>query len=98
VGRRPAPVAEKPTAPITRTELSEQLREQAYSESEVLGILGICPETLERWHRRGTAPPKVVLPGRRIVYLKTSFNEWLKSREQSVRVPRARRHGGGARR
>ena len=86
------PPEDKPIAP-----LSPELQAVAYSESQVLAILGISGTTLDRWHARGIAPPKTTLPGRLVVYLITSFNEWLKSREQPVRVPRARRHGAGAR-
>lgn len=88
------PPEEKPIAPPP---LSPELQAVAYSEDQVLAILGIAPATLDRWHARGIAPPKTILPGRNVVYLIGSFNEWLKSREQPVRAPRARRHGAGAR-
>ena len=53
-----------------------------YSEEEVAGFLGKTIPTLraDHCHRRNRVPPKTKL-GRVIIYSKTSFEEWLKSKE-----------------
>lgn len=83
----PAPA----TAPETEEPLSPELAAIAYTPQQILRILGdIHEDTLERWKRKGIAPPRTVLPGRRIVFFKDSFHEWLKNREQQPKATRRR--------
>lgn len=64
-----------------------------YSRPDILSILGVSNMTLQRLEAKDEGPPKTVLPGRRVAYKKTSFQEWLLSREQPQRPPRRRRTG-----
>ena len=73
-------------------ELSPELAQIYFTRSDVLRVLGnVHGDTLDRWRRRGQAPPQTVLPGRRVVFAKESFYEWMKNREQKpVRQRRGR--------
>jgi hypothetical protein len=86
--RKPT-TAEKPTE--TEEPLSPELAAVCWTPQDVLRILGnIHPDTLDRWKRRGIGPPRTVLPGRRIVFFKDTFNEWLRNREQQPKSRRSR--------
>jgi hypothetical protein len=81
--------APKPTETETGEPLSPELAELCYTPQRILRILnGIHPDTLERWKRRGIGPPRSVLPGRRIVYFKDTFQQWLRNREPTPKVRR----------
>jgi predicted DNA-binding transcriptional regulator AlpA len=85
--------APKHTQPEIEEEepLSPELAAVAYRRSEVLHILGnIHSDTLDRWRRKGIAPPQTTLPGRQVVFFKDSFHQWLRNRESK---PKAARRG-----
>lgn len=88
--------AEEPK-PTTEPELalSPELSEIFFTRGDVLRMLGdkekkLHPDTLDRWRRRGIGPPQTVLPGRRIVFSKISFFEWMREREQQPKRVRRR--------
>ena len=71
--------------------LSPELSALFWTRSELLHILGVHQDTLDRWKRNGIGPPQTVLPGRRVVFSKISFVEWMREREQKPkRVRRGR--------
>jgi hypothetical protein len=73
-------------------ELSTELAELFFTRRDVLRVLGNPhPDTLDRWRRRGVGPPSTLLPGRQIVFSKTSFFQWMKEREQQPKPVRQRR-------
>jgi len=81
---------EKPIITDEPDELSAELRELVYSRPDMLRILDVHADTLDRWDRRGCAPPKVVLPGRQIVYFKDAFVKWMRDRQQQPKRVRQR--------
>jgi predicted site-specific integrase-resolvase len=66
--------------------LSPELQQIAYSCPEILKILGIHYDTLQRWRKRGIAPPHTTLPGRKVIFFKDSFVQWMRNREQQPKV------------
>lgn len=46
--------------------------------AELAKELGICVETLKRWHRAGKGPPKLML-GRFPYYSKSTVRDWMQS-------------------
>jgi hypothetical protein len=90
--KAPAPA----TAPETEEPLSPELQQLAYTCPEILKILDIHYDTLQRWRKRGIAPPRTLLPGRKVIFFKDSFVQWMRDREQKPKpcasaAPRPRR-------
>jgi predicted DNA-binding transcriptional regulator AlpA len=48
--------------------------------SELAAAIGYCEKTLIRWERDGQGPPPTRV-GRKVLYLKSSVEKWLLSRE-----------------
>jgi predicted DNA-binding transcriptional regulator AlpA len=51
--------------------------------SKLAAEIGYCEKTLIRWERDGQGPPPTRL-GRKVLYLKSSVEKWLRSQEQSA--------------
>lgn len=81
-----------PKPPETEEALSPELAAHFYTRPEIIDILKVHADTLARWRARGIAPPQTVLPGRRIVFSKSSFQQWLQEREQPTRKARRTAH------
>lgn len=60
----------------------QRLLDDYLSPDELSAQLGICGRTLVRWHALGVAPPKTTL-GRKILYKRSSVNQWLAARENA---------------
>src|SRR5436190_22777922 len=70
---------------------NEDLLADFLTPDEVAAELKICARTLDRWRRLGDGPPITRL-GRRIIYRRSSLQEWLRSREHGDKSrPRERR-------
>ncbi|WP_418887171.1 helix-turn-helix transcriptional regulator [Hyphomonas oceanitis] len=50
--------------------------------AEAAQFIGVDKCTLSRWFSEGVGPPRIKV-GRRVLYLKTSIEEWLRSKEVS---------------
>ncbi len=75
--------------------LSPELAAIYFTRAELLRVLGnVHSDTLARWQKRGIGPPQTVLPGRQIVFSKTSFFQWTREREQQPKRVRQSRRAG----
>jgi hypothetical protein len=83
-GRRASKAKGQSLATVTEEEIS-QLNTPVLADyllpDELADELGVCVETIKRWHRAGRGPPKTFV-GRRIYYSRTSIAAWLRTREQ----------------
>jgi predicted DNA-binding transcriptional regulator AlpA len=70
----------------------QELLKLYYIDDQLAATLGVTRRTLWRWDRAGIGPPRIVLPGRKIAYLRKSVEAWLTEREH--RPVRNRRSGG----
>ena len=71
-------------------ELSPEFRKNSFMRTDALRILDIHADTLDRWRRRGLAPPETTLPGRQIVFPQEAFFAWAKEPKQTRRARRGR--------
>ena len=70
---------------------NETLLADFLTPDEAAAELKVCARTLDRWRRLGEGPPITRL-GRRIIYRRSSLQEWLRSRERGDRSrPQERR-------
>ena|ERR1035438_3027487 len=74
-------------------ELAPEFAAIYFRRVDVLRILNVHSDTLDRWRRRGDAPPSTTLPGRQVVFAKKSFFAWAENREQQPRRVRSQRRG-----
>jgi len=52
-----------------------------YTQEELAKLFGVKPLTVRRWRQSGEGPPWVQVSDRRVLYLKETLSEWMKSRE-----------------
>lgn len=55
---------------------------------EVAQMMGVCRMTLLRWQGRGLFPKTYVLAPHKVGFKGSEIEEWIASREQSVRIYR----------
>jgi excisionase family DNA binding protein len=60
---------------------------------EVAETLGVSAETVLRWHRRGSGPPALKLPGGAIRFRPEALERWLDQRDGGVDSGGPRRLG-----
>jgi hypothetical protein len=60
----------------------ENLLADFLTQDEVAAELNVCKRTLDRWRRLDDGPPVTKL-GRRILYRRTSVQNWLAAQEQN---------------
>jgi hypothetical protein len=46
-------------------------------------LLGVAPRTLDRWHLQHVGPPRLQI-GRKVRYLRTSLDVWVRGLEKSA--------------
>ena len=54
-----------------------------FTIQEVSEFLGISISTINRLIQKGEFPPKVKISPRRIVFMKSEIDEWIKSKKSS---------------
>ena len=59
----------------------ENLLVEFLTQEEAAAELQVCERTLDRWRRLDEGPPITKL-GRRILYRRSSLQEWLRARER----------------
>ena len=57
-----------------------------YSETDLSKRCGISRRTLQGWRQRGGGPPSVKA-GRRILYARVDFDQWLEARTRGLGTP-----------
>ena len=60
-----------------------QLLDDYLDDTDLARELDVCPRTIQRWRRLGTAPP-VTKVGKKNITRRGTAREWLRSREQAV--------------
>lgn len=76
------------TAPASQEQPLHLLAEWI-SREQLAGELGIASDTLARWEARQLGPPCTRI-GRKVLYRRTSVQEWISAQEQ-VRPAKTRR-------
>jgi hypothetical protein len=51
--------------------------------TQLAAQLGCCEKTLARWHAARRGPPRVTMPGRRLLYRRTAVADWLERQEKN---------------
>ena len=58
----------------------KKISEHFLSPADLAAVLQISERTLSRWAQLGEGPPRTKI-GRRVLYRRTAFNEWLVAQE-----------------
>ncbi len=87
VGHNGGPPLDPPAPPPVPSAATILELNSLLSKAELAKRLGVHERTLDRWGAAGLAPPRVILPGRRVAFRPESVAQWIRDLEASSRPP-----------